>query len=93
MRWARGRCGEKSAARGEREREVGKPDPLTSFKGTALFIESNVHYTSPSSTNGGPPAYLFCAIFARDRRQSCWKKKRRTHRTKLDRCSIVADIE
>ena len=27
----------------KREREIAKPDPLTSFKGTALFIESNVH--------------------------------------------------
>lgn len=40
MRWARGRT---QRTEREREREIAKPDPLTSFKGTALFIESNVH--------------------------------------------------
>lgn len=42
-----GKVGEERSA--EREREVAKPDPLTSFKGTALFIESYVHETPPSS--------------------------------------------
>lgn len=38
----------------KREREIAKPDPLTSFKGTALFIESNVHEISPLPPNGRP---------------------------------------
>lgn len=51
MRWARGRT---QRTEREREREIAKPDPLTSFKGTALFIESNVHEISPLPPNGRP---------------------------------------
>lgn len=50
----------------EREREVAKPDPLTSFKGTALFIESNVHETPLPHPNGRPTcASVPCNIRAR----------------------------
>lgn len=45
-----GKVGEERSAEREREREVAKPDPLTSFKGTALFIESYVHETPPPPT-------------------------------------------